>query len=60
MNSSPGQRTPPPRREDVGVMAETIEQRGGELFVAEHLDPLGKRHIGVMMVEGVRGAGPAD
>src|SRR5262249_51747581 len=28
------------------VVAEAIEQRGGELFVAEHLDPLGERQVG--------------
>ena len=32
--------------EYVGVMAEAIEQRRSELFVAEHLDPLGERQIG--------------
>ena len=32
--------------QDMGVMAEAIEQRRRELFVAEHLDPLGERRIG--------------
>jgi hypothetical protein len=32
--------------EYVGVMAEAIEQRRGELFVTEDLDPLRERQIG--------------
>ncbi len=33
-------------REDVGVVAEAVEQRGGELLVAEDLEPLGERKVG--------------
>ena len=30
---------------DVGVVAEPVEQRGGQLLVAEDLDPLGEREV---------------
>lgn len=32
--------------QNVSVMAQAIEQRGGEPFVAEDLDPLGERQVG--------------
>ena len=37
--------------QDVGVMAEAIEQRRCELFVAEHLDHSENARLVVMMVE---------
>ncbi len=34
-------------RENVGVVAEAVEQGGGQLLVAKDLDPLGEREVGV-------------
>ena len=36
----------PARAEDVGVVSETVEERGGELLIAEDLHPFAKREVG--------------
>ena len=33
-------------REDVCVVAKTVEQRSGQLLITEDLDPLGGREVG--------------
>jgi len=43
-----------PGGENVSVVPEAIQQRGGELLVDEHLHPFGERQVSRLLTKGFR------